>query len=106
MKKFAILFALVLGFAVSTMADNVTPAKKSEVTVTNLSTNLVQVSVEKTAADKCKVKFYSPDFEIIHTEMLKDASSKIFDVTSLPVGNYIVKVELNGEEVYATVLKK
>lgn len=106
MKNIAILFAaLLLSFQVA-QADNVKPASAAKVSLEHNGFNFVNVSIDKSDEESARIKFYSSDFTLLHSELVRKEDLKRFDISRLDPGTYIVKVEVAGETVYTTTIRK
>lgn len=107
MKNFAItLAAFVLSFQVA-LADNVAPASSAKVNLVHNSFNYVNLKTSLAEGQVARVKFYTDDFALLHTEVLRGTeASKTFDISALEAGHYLVKVEIDGQTVYTSTINK
>ncbi|MEN9443353.1 MAG: hypothetical protein RIS47_243 [Bacteroidota bacterium] len=104
MKKLILLLAVVLGLSATTMADNIEGVAKAKVELSYNGFNFLQVAYANSENASVRVKLYSSNFDLLHSSSLKD--SKIFNITQLEAGNYIVKVEKDGVDIYTEVIRK
>ena len=92
--------------AISAMADNVTPSKASNFEIAYNGYNYLKVNALDLQGSVAKVKIYTSNFDLLHTERLSVEGAKLFDVSQLDAGSYIVRIEKDGVDVYTEVIRK
>ena len=106
MKKAIILLVIVFLAMNVTIATDLKPMITTKVEMQYNGKNLLGVSVNKLENDLARIEIYSSDFELIHSQPVKKDEVKLFDVSKLPAGQYIVKVKIENQTVYSQVFRK